>query len=228
MYNKRNKGEKVMAKQKKNYAYREAHEFNFWRSLFQNIVCKFGYFTVLKLVYKLEIHGTENIPKNNDYIVCPNHLSTIDPPMMATFMPRNIAFMAKKELFDIPFIRWWIDWLGAFAVDRGNLAPSTVKTVKQIKKSKWVFGIFPQGTRQAPGEIKNVGKGFAGLARMTKCNILPIGLTGTHEKKWLPFTGKIIINVGKIIPYSEDLDAVRLEWIKQIEELTGFKYVEEM
>jgi 1-acyl-sn-glycerol-3-phosphate acyltransferase len=134
--------------------------------------------------------------------------------------------MAKKELFDIPFIRWWIDWLGAFAVDRGNLAPSTVKTVKQIKKSKWVFGIFPQGTRQAPGEISNVGKGFAGLARMTKCNVLPVGIIGTNEKKWLPFSGKIIIRVGKIIPYSEDLDAVRVEWIKQIEELTGFKYVE--
>ena len=175
----------------------------------------------------MEVHGLENIPKDNDYIVCPNHLSTIDPPMMETFMPRNIAFMAKKELFDIPLIRWWIDWLGAFAVDRGNLAPSTVKTVKQIKKSNWVFGIFPQGTRQAPGTIKNVGKGFAGLARMTKCNILPIGIIGTNEKKWLPFSGKIIIRVGKVIPYSEDLDAVRLEWIRQIEELTGFKYIEE-
>lgn len=217
-----------MAKQKKNYAYREAYEFNKWRSLFQFIVCKIGYNAVLRLVYRMEVHGVENIPEGNDYIICPNHLSTIDPPMMETFMPKNIAFMAKKELFDIPLIRWWIDWLGAFAVDRGNLAPSTVKTVKQIKKSKnWVFGIFPQGTRQEPGIIKNVGKGFAGLARMTKCNVLPIGIIGTNEKKWLPFSGKIIIRVGKIIPYSEDLDAVRLEWIKQIEELTGFKYIEE-
>ncbi len=216
-----------MTKEKKNYAFRKAHEFNKWRSLFQFIVCKIGYNAVLKLVYRMEVHGVENIPKDNDYIVCPNHLSTIDPPMMETFMPRNIAFMAKKELFDIPFIRWWIDWLGAFAVDRGNLAPSTVKTVKEIKKSKWVFGIFPQGTRQAPGEIKNVGKGFAGLARMTKCNILPIGIIGTNEKKWLPFSGKIIIRVGKVIPYSEDLESVRLEWIKQIEELTGFKYIDD-
>ena len=62
---------------------------------------------------------------------------------------------------------------------------------------------------------------------MTKCNILPIGIIGTDEKKWIPFSGKIIIRVGKVIPYSEDLDAVRLEWIKQIEELTGFKYIEE-
>ena len=216
-----------MAKQKKNYAYREAREFNRWRSLFQFLVCKIGYNIVLKLIYRLEVHGLENVPKDNDYIVCPNHLSTIDPPMMEIFMPRNIAFMAKKELFDIPFIRWWIDWLGAFAVDRGNLAPSTVKTVKQIKKSKWVFGIFPQGTRQAPGTIKNVGKGFAGLARMTQCNILPVGIIGTEEKRWIPFTGKIIIRIGKIIPYSEDLESVRVEWIKQIEELTGFKYIED-
>ena len=107
-----------------------------------------------------------------------------------------------------------------------NIIPS-IKTVKQIKKSKWVFGIFPQGTRQAPGTIKNVGKGFAGLARMTKCNILPIGIIGTNEKKWLPFTGKIIIRIGKVIPYSEDLESVRLQWIEQIKELTGFEYIEE-
>lgn len=216
-----------MVKEKKNYAQRDASDYNIWRSFFQFLVCKIGYLTFLKIVYKLEVHGQENIPKDNDYIVCPNHLSLIDPPMMATFIPRSISFMAKKELFDIPLIRWWIDWLGAFAVDRGNLAPSTVKTVKQIKKSKWVFGIFPQGTRQPAGVIKNVGKGFAGLARMTKCNILPIGIIGADEKKWLPFSGKIIIKVGKPIPYSEDLDSVRLEWIKQIEELTGFKYVED-
>ncbi len=215
-----------MTKQKKQYSVREASQFNRWRSLFQFLVCKIGYMIRLKLVYRIEVHGRENIPEDNKYIICPNHLSTLDPPMLAAVWPRNVAFMAKKELFDIRFIRWWIDWLGAFAVNRESLAPSTVKTVQAIKESKWVLGIFPQGTRGVPGEIKGVTTGFAGLARLTKCDVLPVGITGSNEVKRIPFTGKIIINIGKIIPYDKDTEKVKTQWIEQIQDLTGFKYID--
>lgn len=211
---------------KKVYSTKKASQFNWFRTLWQFIVCKTLYMLRLKLIYRIEIHGYENIPKDNKYIVCPNHLSTLDPPMIAGIMPRNVAFMAKKELFNIPLLRWWLDWLGAFAVDRENLGPSTVKTVEAIYDSKWVLGIFPQGTRGLPGEIKGITKGFAGLARLTKCDILPVGIIGSNEAKWIPFSGKIIINIGKIIPYNKDLELVKKQWIEQIQELTGFKYVE--
>ena len=216
-----------MAKQKKQYSTRKASQFNIWRSLFQFLVCKIGYMIRLKLVYRLEVHGLENVPKDNKYIVCPNHLSTLDPPLMVAVMPRSVSVMAKKELFDIPFLRWWIDWLGAFAVNRESLGPSTVKTVQEIKDSNWVLGMFPQGTRGVPGEIKGVTKGFAGLAKLTKCDILPVGIIGTNEVKRWPFTGKIIVKIGKIIPYDKNTELVKDKWIEQIQELTGFKYVED-
>ncbi len=216
-----------MAKQKKQYSSRKASQFNIWRSLFQLLVCKIGYMVRLKLVYRLEVNGLENVPKDNDYIVCPNHLSTLDPPLIVGIMPRSVSFMAKKELFDIPFLRWWIDWLGAFAVNRESLGPSTIKTVKIIKESNWVLGMFPQGTRGLPGEIKGVTKGFAGLAKITKCNILPVGIIGSNEVKRLPFTGKIIVNIGKPIPYDNDPEVVKQKWIEEIQKLTGFKYIED-
>ncbi len=214
-----------MAKTQTEYSTRKASQFNWFRTMWQYIVCKGIYMLRLKLIYRIEVHGKENIPKNNRYLVCPNHLSTLDPPMMVGVWPRSVSFMAKKELFDIPLLRWWLDWLGAFAVDREKLSPSTVKTVEAIYDSKWVMGIFPQGTRGIPGEIKGVTKGFAGLARLTKCDILPVGIIGSNEAKWMPFSGKIIINIGKIIPYDKNPEVVKEKWIKQIQELTGFNYV---
>ena len=214
-----------MSKKKKEYTKRSSSQYNKWRGFFQDIVCKFGYMIRFKLVYRLEVHGLENVPEDNEYIVCPNHLSTLDPPLMVSVLPRHVAFMAKKELFDIPFLRWWIDWLGAFAVNRESLGPSTVKTVKIIKDSKWVLGLFPQGTRGIPGEIRGVNKGFAGLAKITKCAILPVGIIGTNEVKRWPFTGKIIVNIGKPIPYSNNPDETMKKWIDSIQELTGFKYI---
>ena len=209
----------------KNYTKRNASEFNIWRTIFQIIICKIFYMIRLKVVYRLKVEGLENVPKDNEYIVCPNHLSTLDPPMIAAILPRRVSFMAKKELFDIPFIRWWIDWLGTFAVNRESLGPSTIKTVLEIKKSKWVFGIFPQGTRGVPGTITGVTKGFAGLAKITKCAVLPIGITGTQEAKHLPFSGKIVVKIGKPISYSDNPDEVVEKWIAAIQELTGFKYI---
>ncbi len=214
-----------MSKKKKSYTKRTTEQFNRWRSVFQFIICKIFYMIHFKLVYRLEVNGTENIPKDNSYIVCPNHLSTLDPPLTVAVIPRSISFMAKKELFDIKFLRWWIDWLGAFAVNRESLGPSTIKTVLAIKKSNWIFGIFPQGTRGIPGEIRGVTKGFAGLAKITKCNILPVGIVGTDEVKRMPYTGKVVVNIGKPIPYSDDVDKMVSEWIDSIQRLTGFKYI---
>ena len=87
--------------------------------------------------------------------------------------------------------------------------------------------MFPQGTRGIPGEIRGVTKGFAGLAKITKCAILPVGIIGSNEVKRWPFSGKIIVNIGTPIPYEKDPEIVKTKWIQQIQELTGFKYIED-
>ena len=208
--------------------YRDQKFFNKWRRYFQFIITHIFYMIRLKLVYRLEVHGKNNIPVGNEYIVAPNHLSTLDPPMIASILPRPVAFMAKKELFVNPFMRWWLDWLGSFAVDREKLSVSTIKTVLKIKNTDWVFGIFPQGTRQAPGVISDITKGFASLAKQTKCGILLIGFVGSQESRFRPFSGKIIIKIGELIPYSDDVDEMVEKWIQAIQELTGFEYKEAM
>lgn len=210
-----------------NHCYRDVTFFNKWRRLFSFIITGIFYMIRFKLVYRLEVHGKENVPETNEYIVAANHLSTLDPPLMCGIMKRGVAFMAKKELFENPFMCWWLNWLGAFAVDRENLGVSTIKTVKNIKKTEWVLGIFPQGTRQEAGEISHITKGFASIAKSTKCGILPVGITGTQEVKRLPFSGKIIVRIGKLIPYSADVDFMVSEWERAIENLTGFKCVDD-
>lgn len=210
-------------KQKKGASSREQKFFNGWRSLFQFIITHICYMVRLKLVYRLEVYGKENIPETNEYIIAPNHLSTLDPPTISAVFPRAVAFMAKKELFENPFLCWWLNWLGAFAVDRENLSVSTIRTVLTIRKTEWVFGIFPQGRRQEPGTISGITKGFASLAKTTKCGILPVGIIGTEEARYMPFSGKIIIKIGKLIPYSDNVDEMVEKWTDSVQELTGFK-----
>ncbi len=209
----------------KNYAKREVKEYqNIFRKLFFKLVTKVWYNIYFRVVYRLEVHGKHNIPKNNQFIVAPNHLSTLDPPLIGTVMPYCTSFMAKKELFEIPGLRLLLDYLGAFAVDREHLAPSTIKTAKAICKTDWILGLFPEGTRSIEGTITTINKGFATLAKATKCGILPVGIVGTVNGKFLPGSGKIIVKIGELIPYNDDLNTMIEMWIESIQKLTGFKY----
>ena len=208
-----------------NHALRTADFYNVWRRIFLFLVTHVFYMIRFKLVYRLEVYGKENIPNDNNFIIAPNHLSTLDPPLMCSVINKGVACMAKKELFDNPFMRWWLNWLGAFSVDRGKVSVSTLKTIKNIKNTDWVLGMFPQGTRQTPGEISNISRGFATIAKINKCGILPMGIIGTETPKRIPFSGKIIVRIGKLIPYSENPDEMVELWGKAIEDLTGFKYI---
>lgn len=211
--------------QELNHSLRKPEFYNKWRRGFQFLVTHIGYMVRFKLVYRLKVEGLENLPKDNEYILAANHLSTLDPPLVCGIANKGVAYMAKKELFDNLFLRWWLNWLGAFAVDRGHVSISTIKTVMSIKQTGWVLGIFPQGTRQEPGKISHVTKGFASIARKTKCGIIPVGITGTNEVKRFPFTGKIVVKIGKLIPYSDDVDLMVRQWGESIAQLTGFEYI---
>ena len=124
-----------------NHSLREPEFYNRWRRLFLFLVTHVFYMIRFKLVYRLEVYGKENIPDDNNFIIAANHLSTLDPPLVCAVMNKPVAYMAKKELFENPFLCWWLNWLGAFAVDREKLGVSTIKTVKNLKNTGWVLGI---------------------------------------------------------------------------------------
>lgn len=226
MVNKKELTDEEKTKKIKKYMTRTVKDYNLFRRTWQWLVTKFWYGLSYRFIYRLEVYGKENIPKTNNYIVVGNHLSTLDPPLVCHVMDHPVAYMAKKELFYHPFMKVMLDWLGAFAVNRDKVGVSTIKTAKSIKDTKkWVLGLFPQGTREKGNEIHNVTRGFVGLAKATKCNILPIGITGTDKPTKIPFTGKIIVKIGPIIELSDDTEEMFNKWIESIQELTGFKYV---
>lgn len=220
--------DKEKTEKMKHYMVRTVKDYNWFRTLWQWLVTKFWYGMSYHFIYRLEVYGKENIPKTNNYIAVTNHLSTLDPPLICHVLPNPVSFMAKKELFYHPFLKVMLDWLGTFAVDRENVGLSTIKTAKSVKDTKkWVLGLCPQGTREKGNEIRHVTKGFVGLAKATKCNILPIGIVGTDKPTKIPFTGKIIVRIGPIIPLTENSDEMFDQWIEAIQKLTGFKYVPE-
>ena len=204
----------------RNYQKRSAKEYNIFRGIFQWITCTLVYGTYYKLVFNLKVEGRENVPKKGFFIVASNHVSAIDPFLVIYAIQRHTAYMAKVELFKNRVARFFLNVLGAFAVDRAKLSVSTIKTVLSLKQTNWVLGIFPQGTRDKEGSLENINKGFASFAKTLKCDILPVAITGMTKDQRKAFRGKMKIKIGMPIPYNDNIEEMMALWSKKVAELS--------
>lgn len=207
----------------RDYQKRLPKEYNIFRGIFQWITCNLVYGLYYKLVFNLKVEGRENIPKKGMFIAASNHVSAIDPFLVVHALQKNVAYMAKVELFQNPYMRIFLDWLGAFAVDRAKLSVSTIKTVLGLKQTNWCLGIFPQGTRERDGNMDNINKGFASFAKTLKCDILPLAITGVSKDQRKIFRSNMKIKIGKPIPYNDNIDEMIQIWSNKIIELSEGK-----
>ena len=202
---------------KRNYAKRDAKEFNFFSEIFQKIVVKCFVNFYVRLFYRVKIEGRENIPKNQSFLVAPTHISYFDPILAAYATNRPLAFMAKQELFEIKWLCPLILWLGAFSVNRNKLEIATIRTAQNVVKTNhWLLAMFPQGTRDKMGEITKMNPGFAYLANMAKADVLPISIIGCDKYSRALFSGEIKIKIGKPIKASKDLSETATQWCESI------------
>ncbi|MBR1616858.1 1-acyl-sn-glycerol-3-phosphate acyltransferase [bacterium] len=202
----------------RNYQKRTANEYNVLRGAFQWLTCNV-FAIYYKLAFNLKVEGRENVPKHTFFIVASNHVSANDPFLVIYAIKKRVAYMAKIELFKNIVRRFFLNTLGAFAVDRSKLAVSTVKTILELKETGWAFGIFPQGTRQKEGDLTIVNKGFAIFAKILKCAILPVAITGVEKDKRKFFKDSMKVKIGKPIPYNDNVDEMISVWSKEIEKL---------
>ena len=214
-------------KNKINYAVKKKEDYNIWRSLFYWWADYCVSNPYLKLFYNMKVYGRENMEKGKRYILAANHISLLDPFVVAVSVHKRVAYMAKKELFDDKSTCCWVHWLGAFSVNREKLELATIKTVKEVFKTRWWLGIFPQGKiiKQLP--ICHVNKGFAAIAKAAKTDILPIGINGCEEFSKKLFGKQLTVKIGKPISYKLDLEEIMIEWAKQVGELSGYGYAPE-
>jgi 1-acyl-sn-glycerol-3-phosphate acyltransferase len=136
---------------------------------------------IFHTLWPLKISGAENVPKQGSAIIVCNHLSMIDPFVIGYSAHRLVNFMAKQELFGVPFVGFWIRRLGAFPVDRSRRDPASLRTALTLLKSGELLGMFPEGTRSTTGEMLELRAGAARLASRTRTPIIPACVYNTNH-----------------------------------------------
>ena len=202
----------------------------FFQKLIYQLVSKLFVFPIYKFIFKGHLTGEENIPQKDSFIMVSNHGSLLDPPLLGHALGRNISFMAKAELFKIPFLGFLIKACGAYPVKRGIADKNTIKTACKKLSNNNCIGIFIDGTRQKNGRVNRPKHGAALLAYKNQKMLLPVAIVNSHRlikfKFCIPFFSKIIIKVGKPVqpPKSssrDDLNSVTMYLQANINNLIG-------
>ena len=137
--------------------------------------------TYFAVVNRWQVIGKENIPQDGAVLLVSNHISLFDPPLVGCALDRQVHFMAKAELFEVPVLKQLITDFGAFPVKRGAGDRAALRTVFKLLEDGNVMGMFPEGTRSKSGEVEEAHSGAAVFALRSNATVIPVGIMGSYK-----------------------------------------------
>ncbi|MDO4294407.1 MAG: lysophospholipid acyltransferase family protein [Eubacteriales bacterium] len=157
---------------------------------------------------KIEVHGAENIPPEENFIFYPNHQGLFDVLALIESCPRFFAVVNKKEVRRVPLLDQVFRLMGAISIDREDIRQSlqVINQVAEAVKAGTNFLIFAEGTRSRKGNVTQEFKGGSfKSAYKAKCPVVPVALMNAY----IPFDRNTIepVTVRVVylppIPYEE-------------------------
>ena len=130
------------------------------------------------IVFRVKCVGQENIQNKGAYIICANHTSNWDAPILVSNLKRNVYVMADAELFNYSFMRGVGDKCCVFPVKRGMRDIESIKYSLKLLKDGEILVIFPEGTRKGLEKNGKAQNGVAYMAIRTGVPVIPVGIQG--------------------------------------------------
>ena len=164
--------------------------------------CNTAFRGTLAMFADIEIRNRDRMKVGGPVIYVCNHLANLDPPIVASVLPRRALFLAKREIFNNPLFTSLLKGWGAYPVNRYSADTRALKWVRAMLGHGRAVVMFPEGTRSRNLEGLKPGRvGTALIAAQTGATLVPIGIHGTDDlqnilKVLMPIA-KISISVGE-------------------------------
>lgn len=163
-------------------------------------------FTALNM-FSLQVHGRENLIEEGPALIASNHQSFLDPPIVGSCLFREIHYLARKSLFDIPVVGKLLPHLRVVGVDRDGADMSALKAVIRLVKNGGCTIVFPEGTRTGDGRLLPAKSGLGLIIAKTLAPVVPTRIFGAFEA--FPRTAKfprrapVTVVFGKPLHFSK-------------------------
>jgi 1-acyl-sn-glycerol-3-phosphate acyltransferase len=198
---------------------------------------------VLRLLYRPNVIGLENIPLEGPVILAANHESFLDDFLMPLVLKgRKATILAKGDYFDHWYTRWFFKAAGCVPVRRegGSAGLAALRAAIDALNEGKLVALFPEGTRSPDGRLYRGKTGVARIALEAHAPVIPVAIVGTFElwpyNRKLPKSGRTEIRFGKPLTFERHFDtpadrfvlrSVTDEIMYEIMMLSGQEYVDE-
>ena len=136
---------------------------------------------VMRVMFDQKSYGMENVPRTGGVLVVSNHVSYLDPGIIAAMPPRQFAFLADSGLWTFKPFGWTITRLNAFPVRQGKGDVGAMKQTIALLNAGWALTVFPEGMRSTTGKMEKVQAGAALIIRRTNVPVVPAYIWGAYE-----------------------------------------------
>lgn len=162
------------------------------------------FLALAKAVFRLRVVGKARVPATGPLILAANHVSYLDPIVVAIAFPRPVHFMAKAELFRSRPVGWLLRGVQVFPVNRGRGDREAFRASLEILRRGGVLLVFPEGTRGDGSALGDPKRGIAVLAERAGAPVIPMYVGGTERLLprggWRPRYARLRVAMGAPIP----------------------------
>jgi len=132
----------------------------------------------------VEVSGLDRIDPRTPFVFMPNHVSFLDGPLVMVLIPGVARVILKKSVLRIPIVGFAMRFVGFVPVDRKGAEggkKSIGRALALMRKKRYSFLIFPEGTRSRDGRLGTFRRGGFFLAIESGAPIVPVTISGTRE-----------------------------------------------
>ncbi len=179
----------------------------------------------LGIFFQLKVKGSEHIPDSGPYLVCPNHLSDVDPLLLYSLLPEDTLYVAYEANFRRPPLSWIVSFGRVLLTTRGGKVPRCLVRAYHGLQDSLSVCLFPEGGRTTTGTLMEPRDGAAILSIQANVPIIPVLIEGSQSMLSRIRPGfrfcKIRVTFGKPLrPQGKTCSELLKEWTEAINDLT--------
>ena len=162
---------------------------------------------LFSILGQLKSFGRANLPSKDNFLLLANHVSYIDPFVIATAANQELHFMTRDDALTWPLIGNMLKFFNGYPVKRGTPDLKALKhTISLLNSGKPVL-LFPEGTRSADGQLGSAADGVGFITKYAQVPTIPVFIGGTEKilsrSESLSLRTKITVTFGPPLDFSD-------------------------
>lgn len=169
-----------------------------------DFLLRFFALIVMRIFYKIEIKGINNVPVEGGALLISNHISWVDALLLVATTQRRIRFLMEREIYTNRLLYPIFKLMGLIPISFKDSPKKVIESFQNARKAieeGFMVCIFAEGQISRSGNMSEFRKGFEKILKGLSCPIIPVYLGGVWGSIFSYYYKKPLSKMPYMIPY---------------------------